>query len=86
MIGFISGRSSLFCRMCNRLRLTSDGKVKPCLYSTCHYDLKSLLRNGADDEELLNLLRTAVRQKSHYTRLNCPVGQSGEFSMQSIGG
>jgi cyclic pyranopterin phosphate synthase len=86
MIGFISGRSTLFCRTCNRLRLTSDGKVKPCLYSACHYDLKSLLRNGAGDEELLNLLRTAVRQKSHYTRLSYPMGQSGEFSMQSIGG
>ena len=86
MIGFISGRSSLFCRTCNRLRLTSDGKVKPCLYSTCNYDLKSMLRNGAGDDEIQTLLRTVVRQKSRYTRLNCPVGQSGEFSMQSIGG
>lgn len=86
MIGFISGRSSLFCRTCNRLRLTSDGKVKPCLYSTCNYDLKSLLRNGAGDDELLALLRTVVRQKSRYTRLNCPAGRSGKFSMQSIGG
>ncbi len=86
MIGFISGRSSLFCQTCNRLRLTSDGKVKPCLYAASHYDLKGLLRNGADDEELRTLLRAVVRQKSRYTRVNCPAGQSGEFSMQSIGG
>lgn len=86
MIGFISGRSSLFCGMCNRLRLTSDGKVKPCLYSASYYDLKCLLRNGASDEGLLALLKVAIDQKSHYTRLSCPAGQSGEFSMQSIGG
>jgi GTP 3',8-cyclase len=86
MIGFISGRSSLFCRTCNRLRLTSDGKVKPCLYSAFHYDLKNLLRGGAGDEELQMLLKTAVHQKSCYTRLNASVGQAGEFSMQSIGG
>jgi len=39
-IGFISGRSSSFCQSCNRLRLTSDGRIKPCLYSPRSYDIK----------------------------------------------
>ena len=39
-IGFISGRSSVFCHNCNRIRLTSDGKIKPCLYSIQEYDIK----------------------------------------------
>jgi GTP 3',8-cyclase len=86
MIGFISGRSSLFCGTCNRLRLTSDGKIKPCLYAAFHYDLKALLRGGASDEELRSLLKTAIRQKSRHTRLSASAGQAKEFSMQSIGG
>ena len=39
-VGFISGRTTVFCGSCNRLRLTSDGKVNPCLYSVHSYDLK----------------------------------------------
>ena len=83
VIGFISGRSSTFCHACTRLRLTSDGKVKPCLYSAHHYDLKELIRSGADDEAVLVLLRTILRKKGSYTRLN---SRAGEFSMQNIGG
>ena len=48
-IGFISGRSSAFCHRCTRLRLTSDGQIRPCLFSGQSYDLKGLLRGGAGD-------------------------------------
>ena len=82
-IGFISGRSSMFCRKCNRLRLTGDGKVKPCLYSAHQYDLKEMLRNGASDDEILRLIRKILHEKSRYTKLNSP---AEKFSMQSIGG
>ena len=82
-IGFISGRSSVFCKCCTRLRLSSDGKVKPCLYSSRHYDLKRLLQADADDEAILSLLRKALREKSQYTKLNAT---AGEFLMQQIGG
>jgi cyclic pyranopterin phosphate synthase len=84
MIGFISGRSSVFCQTCNRLRLTSDGKIKPCLYVAPAYDLKALLRNGAGDQELRTVLTTIVGQKGRYTKVNSCVGE--RFSMQSIGG
>jgi GTP 3',8-cyclase len=82
-IGFISGRSSIFCNQCNRLRLSCDGKIKPCLYSAKQYDLKNLLKNDAEDEEILQLIRTIIQEKSRYNKKNMPLK---EFSMQSIGG
>ena len=82
-VGFISGRSTFFCRSCNRLRLTSDGKVKPCLYSAGIYDVKRLLRTGAGDEQVLVLLKKIISEKANYTKLNSP---AVEFSMRSVGG
>jgi cyclic pyranopterin phosphate synthase len=82
-IGFISGRSSIFCRSCNRLRLTSDGKLRPCLYSAHSYDLKKLIRTGASDREVLNLLERIISEKSNYTKLN---SFTNEFLMQKVGG
>jgi len=82
-IGFISGRTTVFCQSCNRLRLTSDGKVRPCLYSAHHYDIKELIRNGADDERILALLERIIAEKHRYTKLNSPAGQ---FSMRNVGG
>jgi cyclic pyranopterin phosphate synthase len=82
-VGFISGRSSMFCHRCTRLRLTSDGKIRPCLYAGRDYDIGQLLRSGADDETILNLLRTALREKSLYTKVN---STAGDFLMQHVGG
>jgi len=82
-IGFISSRSSIFCQKCNRLRLTSDGKVSPCLYSAHHYDVKKLIRSGASDQAVLNLLKKILHEKGRYTKLNSP---APEFYMQKIGG
>jgi len=82
-IGFISGRSSMFCHKCNRLRLTSDGKLKPCLYSAHSYDLKKLIRSRMSDRQLLNQLKRIISQKSNYTRLN---STAEEFSMRKVGG
>jgi len=82
-VGFISGRTTVFCHLCNRLRLTSDGKVRPCLYSAHHYDVKELIRNGADDEQILALLERIIAEKHRYTKLNSP---TEEFSMRNVGG
>lgn len=82
-IGFISGRTSVFCQSCTRLRLTSDGKLRPCLYSTHQYDLKKLIRAGADDEQVLALLKKIIAKKHKYTKLNSP---AEEFSMRRVGG
>ena len=84
-IGFISGRSSVFCHRCNRLRLTSDGRFRPCLYSARYYDLKELIRSGAGDQAIVGLIRRVIREKSLYTRLR-PKTVGQDFSMQNIGG
>lgn len=82
-IGFISGRSSILCRSCNRLRLTSEGKIMPCLYSSHHYDIKKLIRAGAGDEEVMKLLKKILQEKSNHTKLNSSVR---DIPMQKIGG
>ena len=82
-IGFINGRSSMFCRDCNRLRLTSDGHIKPCLYSAQHYDAKQIIRAGASDEDVVKLLKEILKEKNHYTKLSSSVN---EFDMQKVGG
>lgn len=82
-IGFISGRSSILCRSCNRLRLTSEGKIVPCLYSSHHYDIKKLIRAGAGDEEVMKLMKKILQEKSNHTKLNSSVR---DIPMQKIGG
>ncbi|MCX7913893.1 MAG: GTP 3',8-cyclase MoaA [Thermodesulfovibrionales bacterium] len=63
LIGFISPLSKHFCHFCNRLRLTADGKVRPCLFSETEIDLKASLRQGVSDEEISRLLRLSVELK-----------------------
>ena len=63
VIGFISALTHHFCGSCNRLRLTSDGKLRPCLFSETEIDLKSALRSGAPNSEIEKLLRLAVQIK-----------------------
>ena len=62
-IGFISGVSQEFCNDCNRLRLTSDGKLRGCLFSEHEIDIKKRLREGASDKELKSLITQAVLLK-----------------------
>lgn len=62
-IGFISPISSHICSECNRIRLTSMGMIKPCLFSDVEYDLKKLLRSGADDKKIEELVIKAVKEK-----------------------
>ena len=63
VIGFISPLSNHFCNECNRLRLTTDGKLRPCLFSETEIDLKSVLRSGAPDEEVERLIRLSIALK-----------------------
>jgi len=81
-IGFISGRSSMFCDQCNRIRLICDGKIKLCLYSAKQYDIRELLNNSSE-EYLLSILRSILAEKNNYNKKTEPID---EFSMQSIGG
>jgi GTP 3',8-cyclase len=62
-IGFIAPMSWHICGSCNRLRLTADGKLRPCLFSQEEVDLRVALRSGASLEDLAALFRLAVTRK-----------------------
>ena len=62
-IGFITPVSEHFCFCCNRLRLTADGKLRPCLLSDYEIDIKSPLRSGIPLSELKKLIKKAVTNK-----------------------
>lgn len=62
--GLITPISNHFCATCNRLRVTSDGKLRTCLFDDSEYDLAPILRNTAlNDENLTEVLRLAVQRK-----------------------
>src|SRR5256885_5971043 len=62
-IGIIAPVSEPFCGHCNRLRLTADGKIRTCLFSTTEHDLRTRLRSGVDDQNLSEYLADIVLQK-----------------------
>lgn len=64
MVGLIAPVSRGFCRTCNRLRLTADGKLRPCLMSDEEIDVKGPLRSGASDGEIGVIFRRAIEGKS----------------------
>jgi GTP 3',8-cyclase len=84
-VGFISAVSEHFCFQCNRLRLTADGKLRPCLLSDQEIDLREALRRGADSEALQALLRTAIERKPAGHHLAEDLVPS-ERQMSQIGG
>jgi len=64
LVGFIGALTNLhFCESCNKMRLTADGKIRPCLGNHGEIDLRDALRAGSDDETLKNLFLEAFRQK-----------------------
>ncbi len=62
-IGFITPVTEHFCYHCNRLRITADGKLRPCLLSEEEIDLRGALRRGASNAELKNLIEEAIARK-----------------------
>lgn len=62
-IGFISSISDNFCSTCNRLRLTADGNLKVCLFGREETSLKDLIRNGANDAEVVKCIESSLKRK-----------------------
>ncbi len=62
-IGFINPVSHPFCSDCNRLRLTAEGEIRNCLFSTVEWDARAVMRGGGSDEELSMLIRDCVWNK-----------------------
>ncbi|MGQ9626297.1 MAG: GTP 3',8-cyclase MoaA [Anaerolineae bacterium] len=84
-IGFISPISEHFCATCNRLRLTADGRLRPCLLSDHEIDLRPLLRQGAGPAEIRKLLIQAICAKPERHRLDEDTAPRGRV-MSEIGG
>ena len=86
-IGFISAVSAHFCSGCNRLRLTADGKLKPCLLTDREINLREPLRTGASDQELRELFLAAAGHKPVSHLEAGPADSAGaERGMSRIGG
>ena len=78
VLGFISAITHHFCGDCNRLRITSDGKLRPCLFSETEIDLKPALREASSDREIERLLTLALEVKPEGHNMNRSAGIRGE--------
>jgi cyclic pyranopterin phosphate synthase len=85
-IGFVSAISRSFCDHCNRLRLTANGMLLPCLLSDTEISIKDPLRRGCLDGELIEVFRKAVRLKPACHPLNGQNNQKVHRKMCSVGG
>ncbi len=85
-IGFISSVSEPFCNSCNRVRITSDGKLRTCLFSLEETDLKKLLRQGAADEYIKQIIVDAVWNKEAGHLINRRGFVRPDRTMSQIGG
>jgi cyclic pyranopterin phosphate synthase len=76
-IGIIPPVTHRFCSSCNRLRITSDGNFKTCLHADKHYNLKELLRNGAREDEIINHISNAIKDKWEGHNIECTSDNRG---------
>lgn len=83
-IGFITPVTSHFCQQCNRIRLTADGRIKPCLLSNQEYNVKELMRSGCSDAELQDFLYDIIWHKPDQHHLDTTT--SLRRGMSKIGG
>ena len=82
-VGFIEPLHNKFCAVCNRVRLTSVGMLKPCLYSSEGMNLKRLLRDGGSDTDLLQAMQEIIFVKPEGHSFDV---EDAHFNMNQIGG
>ena len=85
-IGFISPLTHHFCQICNRLRITANGHLRPCLLSDEELDLKGPMRAGATDRDLEEIFLEAADRKPRSHCLNTQDETSLSGQMSAIGG
>jgi len=85
-IGIITAVSNPFCDHCNRIRMTANGKLRTCLFSTNETDLKELIRGGASDEDIVKAIRDAVLIKEPGHKINLDDFERPQRAMHAIGG
>ena len=85
-IGLIGAVSHHFCHSCNRLRLTPEGKLRPCLLRDEEIDIKHPLRGGCDQATLIDLIHKAVGAKTHHRAPDLLFEPRAQRGMSRIGG
>ncbi len=85
-VGIVASVTRPFCGDCDRIRLTADGQVRTCLFAHREYDVRGLLRSGADDDALEALLRSAVLRKAPGHLVGRPDFVPPARGMSAIGG
>jgi len=85
-IGLIGAVSHHFCHTCNRLRLTPEGKLRPCLLRDEEIDIRNPLRSGCDQKTLIDLIQTAVGTKVNRHATDLQFNGRAQRGMSRIGG
>ncbi len=85
-IGIIAPVSQPFCGHCSRVRVTSDGKIRTCLFSLFDHDLHAVMRRGGSDEDVAVYIRGVVAQKEARHHIGEPGFEKPSRSMVHIGG
>jgi cyclic pyranopterin phosphate synthase len=85
-IGIIAPVSHPFCGHCSRIRITSDGKLRTCLFSVWDHDLHELMRRGASDEMLIEFILKVIEKKEERHHIGEPGFVPASRTMVHIGG
>lgn len=85
-VGFIDPVSQPFCKSCNRIRLTADGKLRNCLFGREEWDLKAACESGADDSVIYQIAASCIKSKYATHGISTSDFQQPERAMYQIGG
>jgi cyclic pyranopterin phosphate synthase len=85
-IGIIAPVTEPFCGACSRIRLTSDGQIRTCLFSTVEHSLRDVIRDGASRAEVIEFIESVVMKKEPRHYINEPAFVAPSRSMSFIGG
>jgi cyclic pyranopterin phosphate synthase len=85
-IGIIAPVTEMFCGQCSRIRLTADGQIRTCLFSTVEHDLRSVVRSGVPDEEVAEYIRLVTLKKEPRHYINDTAFKPASRTMSFIGG
>jgi len=85
-VGIVAPVTEMFCGACSRIRLTADGQIRTCLFSNVEYNLRDVVRSGANRAEIVEFIRSVVRQKEARHTINDAEFAPASRSMSFIGG
>ncbi len=85
-IGIIAPVTEMFCGQCSRIRLTADGQIRTCLFSTVEHNLRDFIRNGANRTQIVEFIKDIVYKKEPRHFINDQVFKPASRSMSFIGG